>query len=81
MLQDESRIKAQDFFDVLSAVGRNPNGRHQVWAFVREFWGKIVGRFGNTREFNEAIKNICESFDNLFLFEEVNRTSFILFKV
>lgn len=71
LIRDNSRIGAQDFFDILSWIGRNPTGRHQVWAFVREYWDAITAKFGNGKAFARAVKSICESFDNKFLLDEV----------
>ena len=44
LLLDDSRVKAIDFFDAISNVGRNPNGRHIVWTFVRDKWEPIVSK-------------------------------------
>ena len=41
-LKDVNFVREQDFLDVLKNLGRNPNGRHQVWAFVREYWYAIT---------------------------------------
>lgn len=47
LLVENSSIKPQDFFDVISYVGRNPTGRHIAWFFIRERWSDIVVRLNN----------------------------------
>jgi hypothetical protein len=42
LISDNGFVRAQDFFDVLINIGINPNGRHEVWAFVREYWVSII---------------------------------------
>jgi len=72
LLSDDKLVKSQDVLNIISLIGRNPNGRHQAWAWVRDNWGMLVAIYGNGRGVNRVIKNICESFDNVFLAEEVN---------
>jgi hypothetical protein len=42
LVQDKGFVREQDFLDVLINIGKNPNGRHQAWAFVREYWYAIT---------------------------------------
>ncbi len=35
LLEVNSKISAEDFYAVLSNIGRNPSGRYIVWTFVR----------------------------------------------
>jgi hypothetical protein len=71
LLSDNKLVKSQDVLNIITLIGRNPNGRHQAWAWVRDNWGMLVSIYGNGRGVNRVIKSICESFDNVFLAEEV----------
>lgn len=42
---DESKVRSQDFFTVISYIGGNPVGRGLVWEFVRANWELIVDRY------------------------------------
>ncbi|CAF1001465.1 unnamed protein product, partial [Brachionus calyciflorus] len=72
LLEDKSRIRAQDFFSLLNEIGRNPSGRHLAWYFVRHYWYDIIAKFGvSSRTLANSVKSICSSFDSIFLYEEM----------
>lgn len=41
-MKDNTSIRPQDFFDVVTYIGRNPSGRHIAWTFLRENWFEII---------------------------------------
>ena len=44
LLEKDSKIRAQDFFNFVIYIARNPNGRHMAWYFIREYWYEIIGK-------------------------------------
>ncbi|CAF0707260.1 unnamed protein product [Brachionus calyciflorus] len=71
LLRDGTVIKIDDYFRVLKAVGDNPNGRYFAWYFVREYWYYLVFETNNGRGVSEVVNQITNSFDNVFLLEEI----------
>lgn len=71
LLEDGKIVKIDDYTRVLNAVGKNPNGRYFAWYFVREYWYYLAFETSNPRAITESIIQITNSFDNLFLLEEV----------
>ena len=70
-------VRPQDFFTILTYMGRSPNGRYYAWYFIRHYWYDLVKSFGLTnRSFANALKGICESFSSELLIEEVSHFIF-----
>ena len=65
--EENSPIKREDLWNVISFVGENPNGRYFAWYFIREYFLEL----GASNEAYDALFSICQTFDNSFLFEEV----------
>ncbi|XP_064458599.1 putative aminopeptidase-2 [Ornithodoros turicata] len=69
---NESYIRRQDFFSVLSFLAGNTVGRDIVWKFVRSKWDKLVQRFSlNDRNLGKAVKTICDYFTKQFDYNEM----------
>lgn len=71
LLQDGTIIKIDDYSRVLTAVGKNPNGRYFSWYFIREYWYYLVFETSDPRGISEVVRKVTDSFDNVFLLEEV----------
>lgn len=70
---NESYIRRQDFFSVLSFLAGNTVGRDIVWKFVRSKWDKLVQRFSlNDRNLGKTVKTICDYFTKQFDYNEMN---------
>ncbi|KAK3929260.1 Glutamyl aminopeptidase [Frankliniella fusca] len=64
LAKDESVIRSQDYFTVLSYIAENPNGIDLVWNFYREQYEYLVNRFTlNDRVFGRFISRIATKFD------------------
>ncbi|XP_077505245.1 uncharacterized protein LOC144115007 [Amblyomma americanum] len=69
---NESYVRRQDFFSVLSFLAGNPVGRDIVWKFVRYKWDRLVHRFSlNDRNFGNVVKTICDYFTKQFDYNEM----------
>lgn len=45
LTKNNSIIRLQDFFTVLTAISRNPSGRNLAWNFYRENWKFLVDKY------------------------------------
>lgn len=60
---NESNVRLQDYFNVLSNIASNPEGLQMVWDYFQDNWTKLVQRFTiNNNYLGGAIKNICRHF-------------------
>ncbi|KFM69000.1 Glutamyl aminopeptidase, partial [Stegodyphus mimosarum] len=60
---DDTKIRRQDFFAVLSYIAGNPVGRPFVWNFIKEKWPVLVEKFTlNDRYLGLAVKKVCSYF-------------------
>lgn len=41
---DSKLIKSQEFFDVMTSMSQNPNGRDVVWNFYRQNYQSLLDR-------------------------------------
>ena len=41
-LDKKTYVKKQDLFQVVSAISKNPSGRHAAWYFYRKHWNDLV---------------------------------------
>jgi hypothetical protein len=69
VIVDNSPIKKEDLWNVIRFVGENPNGRYFAWYFIREYFPI----FGASKDTYDAIFRICQTFDNVYLFDEVTQ--------
>ncbi|PSN55624.1 hypothetical protein C0J52_04058 [Blattella germanica] len=61
--KNESNVRSQDFFTLLSYISSNPVGTPIVWDFVRNEWQYLVDRFTlNDRYLGRIIPSITKSF-------------------
>lgn len=44
--KDETYVRSQDYFSLLSSIAANRVGESIVWDYVRDNWQKMVDRFG-----------------------------------
>ncbi|XP_076074224.1 glutamyl aminopeptidase-like [Mytilus galloprovincialis] len=70
--KDESKVKAQDFFNVITYISRNPIGRSLAWDWVRSNWEYLVQRFTVfSRSLGRLIPSIIIYFNTEFHLKEV----------
>ena len=72
LAQNETNVRSQDYFTVLSYVNRNPVGNPIVWKFLQSEWSSLVERFGlHSRYLGRMPKSISYDFSTQFQLEEV----------
>ncbi|GLG95614.1 Aminopeptidase N, partial [Gryllus bimaculatus] len=72
LAKDESNVRSQDFFSVLSSISSNPIGSSIVWDFVRSEWEYLVDRFTlNDRYLGRLIPVVTKSFTSQLKKEEM----------
>lgn len=70
--KDESIIRSQDYFTVLSYISMNPKGEQLVWDFYRNQYQYLVDRFTlNDRYFGRFIVRVTGKFDTEARLKEV----------
>ncbi|XP_053392901.1 glutamyl aminopeptidase-like [Mercenaria mercenaria] len=70
--KDESNVRSQDYFTVLTYIARNPVGRGLVWNWVRDNWQYLVNRFTlYSRYFGRLIPSVVSDFNTQYQLEEV----------
>ncbi|XP_052129987.1 glutamyl aminopeptidase [Frankliniella occidentalis] len=71
--KDESVIRSQDYFTVLSYIAENPKGVQLVWDFYRIEYKYLLDRFSlNDRIFGRFIARIAAKFDTKERLDELN---------
>lgn len=71
---DESNVRRQDYFTLMTYISSNPVGQSLVWDYVREQWPQIVDRFGiNERNLGRLIPSISGRFDSQTKLEEMQQ--------
>ncbi|KAL4150039.1 hypothetical protein QTP88_003885 [Uroleucon formosanum] len=70
--KNESYVRSQDYFIILSQISRNPVGTQLVWNFLRDEWQYLVDRFSlNDRGFGKLIPSVCSQFNTHERLEEM----------
>ncbi|XP_067672727.1 glutamyl aminopeptidase-like [Haliotis asinina] len=70
--KNESIIRQQDFFSVMSYVNLNPVGNNIIWNWARENYDELIGRFTlYSRSFGRMVPNIIKNFNTEFKLTEV----------
>lgn len=60
---DETYVRKQDYFSLLSSISGNRMGEMLVWDYVRDNWLQLVERFGlNERNLGRMIPNVTNKF-------------------
>lgn len=63
LAKNETVVRGQDYFTVLSYIAANPIGTDLVWNFVRQNWEYLVDRFTlNDRYLGSMISTISKTF-------------------
>lgn len=72
MTKNESLVRSQDFFAVLTYISVNPVGRGLVWNWVRQNWEYLVDRFTlYSRSLGRLVPRVIGTFNTDFQLEEV----------
>ncbi|XP_017785900.1 PREDICTED: glutamyl aminopeptidase-like isoform X2 [Nicrophorus vespilloides] len=72
LAKDDTYIRKQDYFSLLSSISSNPLGTSIVWDYVRENWLVLVNRFGlNDRYLGRLIPSITQRFSSTVKMEEM----------
>ena len=72
LAKNETNVRSQDYFTVLSYINRNPVGNPIVWKFLQSEWSGLVERFGlNSRYLGRMPKSISYDFSTQYQLEEV----------
>lgn len=62
---NETFVRKQDYFSVLSSVAENPIGKNLVWSYVTSHWDDLIARFGlGDKKLGRIIEKITKSFAN-----------------
>ncbi|XP_060840151.1 glutamyl aminopeptidase-like isoform X1 [Rhopalosiphum padi] len=70
--KNESYVRSQDYFIIISQISRNPVGTQLVWDFLRDEWQYLVDRFSlNDRAFGRLIPSVCSNFNTYERLEEM----------
>lgn len=70
--KDESNVRSQDYFTVLTYIARNPVGRGLVWDWIRDNWQYLVDRFTlYSRYLGRIIPSVVSDFNTEYQLEEV----------
>ncbi|KAK3612375.1 hypothetical protein CHS0354_031968 [Potamilus streckersoni] len=71
--KDETKVRSQDFFSVITYIASNPVGRSLVWDWVRYNWEYLINRFSlSSRSLGRLIPSILSNFNTDFKLQEVN---------
>lgn len=69
---DETKIRSQDFFTVVSLLNASPLGRAIAWDWTRSNWSKLESRFSiSNRYLGRMIPGIVSHFNTPFQLQEV----------
>ncbi|XP_064595580.1 glutamyl aminopeptidase-like [Liolophura sinensis] len=69
---DESKVRSQDFFYVLSYLSGNMVAKPILWRWFQEHWEALVSRFSlRSRSLGRAVGNIVSTFNTEFQLDEV----------
>jgi len=72
LAKNESNVRSQDFFTVLSYVSGNSAGNPIVWRYMQEEWENMVERFSlNDRYLGNLPKSITYDFSTRFQLDQV----------
>jgi len=72
LAKNESNVRSQDFFTVLSYVSGNSAGNPIVWRYMQEEWENMVERFSlNDRYLGNLPKSITYDFSTRFQLNQV----------
>ncbi|XP_050532031.1 glutamyl aminopeptidase-like isoform X2 [Daktulosphaira vitifoliae] len=72
MAKNESCVRSQDYFILLTNIGHNPVGSLLLWDFLRDEWEYLVDRFTlNDRAFGRLIPSVCARFNSPRRLEEM----------
>ncbi|KAK3089893.1 hypothetical protein FSP39_007417 [Pinctada imbricata] len=70
--KNESLVRSQDFFTVVTYIARNPVGNSLAWDWVRTNYDYLVQRFTTySRSFGRLVPNIISDFNTQFQLKEV----------
>lgn len=70
--KDETKVRSQDFFRVITYISRNPVGRGLVWDWIRSNWEYLVGRFTTySRSLGRLVPAVISHFNTDFELKEV----------
>ncbi|KAL5018116.1 hypothetical protein ScPMuIL_003838 [Solemya velum] len=69
---DDSKVRGQDFFTVITYIGRNPVGHSLVWDWIRENWLSLVKKFEITHRYlGRMVPTIVSNFNTEFQLQQV----------
>ncbi|KAL4228484.1 Endoplasmic reticulum aminopeptidase 1 [Mactra antiquata] len=69
---NESFVKSQDAFRVLTSIANTYNGQYLAWRFFRQNWDVYFKRYGSTSFImSSVIKSVCSRFATQFDYDEV----------
>jgi len=73
LAKNESNVRSQDYFTVLSYISYNPTGNPLVWNFIRSEWPYLLDRFGlNSRYLGRVPKTVVRNFSTKFQLDQIN---------
>jgi glutamyl aminopeptidase len=71
-------VNANDIFDLFKYMSQSPIGRETVWDYIRENYDNLYNKYGaDDTRLGDLLINCVTSFENEFMFSEVNSFSFI----
>lgn len=72
--KDETYVRKQDYFSLMSSISGNRNGESLVWDYVRDNWQVLADRFGlNERNLGRMIPSITSRFATKLKLAEIRQ--------